>query len=650
MVVILQPMRVSRPASAGRTRPPRPSSARRERPASAGSTHQAPAGHAAELASFLPRERPASAGRERPSPGALDKQWLEHTLAAGLEQPASAGREEKHNDRPRWDRAPRFGKTTGSFHCMDESSNRCKQLEQSRPEPTLRAQALRVAPRRRTECQRFHAELWSGTLIRDEANCSVPAPLVKTMQAQWRDEARNGNRFVCIIETCQNCEGHATTTKHNPKSYLNYRNGTRKWIVDEYPFIHCVELRMPDSSFRLGAFEVYLLCPRAEDPSRSQLLLLHSKLMTRKWPNPEALLARLRVALPEIVPRVEGLLQRDYSRMEAEKALREAEEWGLGSWERVQELASRVGQVTQCLQQGRQGLQTGDKATIRDAVSKGKDLQIPDETVAEWREDLKTRNLVCFSMKHHAHRFRRNAEYAIAVRLVQNATVKPLRLATLTRAVEKARAAEMPEEDIEDVEYLLPQVSDTIDELETALQNCNLEGLAQALDDAMELGVVDERIDLCQRKVGDLASKLVIATDLNDLVELTVGLGEWRLPEEASGDTWSSPDFATIWDAETARQRLQDLVDKAEEHFAAGQWQALQSIVDQLASAHIDEALWQRWTSTLQREHNFTVIKAVSGAGAELKRKLHTMRLKAAMSATSIPVEQLEEAAVNAKT
>jgi hypothetical protein len=320
------------------------------------------------------------------------------------------------------------------------------------------------------------------------------------MKAQWREASKNGSRFLCIFEICQNCHEHAMTTKHDPKLYSGYRNTARDWIREAFPFISFAPLRYAQTSEehplrRVGSFEIYLLCPSDKGCfNSSSNLLLHSKLMTRRWPVQEALITRVRDALPDIVKRVEALQQQEWNERDVERTIKEAEDWGLGSWAPVAELGGRIRKVQSCLVQGQRACESGDKEALRDALLQGKDLHVADKTVNCWRENLKTSNMVMFNIKQHAHRFRKNAEYFVAIRLVESARSPPRKLEILRQAVSKARSADMAEEDFEDVVALLGTVSEVVAALDSSMRVNDLDGMAGAIDQATAISLADKSL------------------------------------------------------------------------------------------------------------------------------------------------------------
>jgi hypothetical protein len=425
------------------------------------------------------------------------------------------------------------------------------------------------------------------------------------------------------------------------------------WIQSEYSFMSCEAMHVSDCFInggcrprRLGAFEVFFMRPNGSG-SGPELYLLHSKLMTVRWPTRKDFWPSFQSALPDIVLRVQTLLASQWTQDQVRATIEDARKSGLESWECVQRLASRIRDADDCLQRGNAACKTGDITQLRAAVRQVEEMkwQISEPTMADWREDLKNKNLMLFNIKSYAKRFRSNATFAAAVRLLKAAAVRPFRVETLEKAVQKAYAADIPEEDFEEVAELLSRSSDLHMDLESALEERDLETMAGAMSEAVHFGLGDELLDRCNHEVATLAQDLRRAAEIHDLLELTQAFMSWKMPSQVSGVAWSWPDFAAILQAEAERVKLQGKVDEAEKRYQSANWKALQSSVERLRDVRLEEGTWERWTAALQRELNFTVLKAVSGAGVALKRKLHTNRLQSALRAKSIAVERLEAAA-----
>eukprot|EP00928_Gymnodinium_smaydae_P080358 TRINITY_DN64071_c0_g1_i1.p1 TRINITY_DN64071_c0_g1~~TRINITY_DN64071_c0_g1_i1.p1 ORF type:complete len:438 (+),score=70.07 TRINITY_DN64071_c0_g1_i1:93-1406(+) len=208
-----------------------------------------------------------------------------------------------------------------------------------------------------------------------ELSVPIPEPLVLAMHSLWHREQTGGacSRYVCVFETCHTCETHAMTFNHDEQAYRRFETMVTQWIVSEFPFIRCLRLHtaaatsrateqmMPMSSphnqdsgggpalppaLRVGAFEVYLLRAGESDCGvelKPQLILLHSKLCSLRWPRRQALLGRLEAALPRVVTRLRQLRSQEVVQdAYLEKVLVEAQAESLGSWELVLDLTRRL--------------------------------------------------------------------------------------------------------------------------------------------------------------------------------------------------------------------------------------------------------------------------------------------------------------------
>eukprot|EP00931_Biecheleriopsis_adriatica_P073226 TRINITY_DN47557_c0_g1_i1.p1 TRINITY_DN47557_c0_g1~~TRINITY_DN47557_c0_g1_i1.p1 ORF type:complete len:1012 (-),score=237.13 TRINITY_DN47557_c0_g1_i1:68-3103(-) len=572
------------------------------------------------MALALNRSRPLSAGSRPGGPGGPDRQ-----------RPASAGPGGK-------------GRSGSEVLKVSGRNPTGKKLSTSPP--------VHVWNQIREPPSISWAERWSTLVDAERDSCSVPAALLSIMQAMWRDAAQRGHKFLCILETCYNCEEHARTTNHNSATYQRYTNQAIELLNKEFPFIR-VELLHKSPHYakrrplqrRIGAFEVFLFFAKNPQDSCTSCLV-HSKLVSLKWPCVERLRARLRAGLPPVVASILEVTSRAWNHEEGLATLREARTWGLGNWDALTSLSERVGAAVDVIEQGQQAFKSGDKAALREALQQGSELQLDDNEMQDWRDDLKRKNMSMLTVKMFAKRFQRNALFFVAVRKLQAAVYPPFRHATLVSAIEKARAADVDEEAVTAAEKLLVYVQEPLRRLQEALTTCSLGELARSIDDLEELGVQDSLLEHAHQELDQTASRARLATESQDYVELQATLHRWHLPtvDEKSGRTMSSNEVADILKADAAREKLKQQIDKAEERFEAKRWDALKSAMDRLTEVHIDEATWERWKSALQREQNFAFIKGVSSAGWELKRQLYATRLKLAMEAEQISVQQLKEA------
>ncbi|CAJ1361988.1 unnamed protein product [Effrenium voratum] len=495
-------------------------------------------------------------------------------------------------------------------------------------------------------------EAYCTQVATDSPSCSVPPKLLELLQNMWRDSVARGRRYVCILEVCHNCEDHRRTTKHNPEKYKAYTENVARLVAQEFSFM-TVEQMHHSRHFgcckrlarRLGAFEVYLLAP--EPGTNNQICtpyLLHSKLTSLTWPNNQQVKHRCLGALPGIVTRILQLPLQDFSVAEGLEVMKEAKALGLDSWEALDGLADRVSSANRALESGQQAAAQKDKKALREAIQECQELQLADEAIEGWMQDLKQSNMALFNIKRQAKRFQRNAAFSAAARRLEGAVQAPLRVEQLKVAIAKAQQAELPEEDIRAALALAARAEAAVQRVAAGFrQRCLLE-VAGAIDDIVQLALQDTALSEAQGTLSLLSQKGACAAQQRDLVELQEVLGAWQI-EAGEGGTASGPEYQAILQAEMVRANLAKQVEEAERRFQAQRWDALQSAVERLKDAHIQDAQWERWTSALQREKQWTVLRAVSGAAVSLKRQLYKRRLEAVLHADQVSLEQLDEAA-----
>eukprot|EP00930_Biecheleria_cincta_P001797 TRINITY_DN102895_c0_g1_i1.p1 TRINITY_DN102895_c0_g1~~TRINITY_DN102895_c0_g1_i1.p1 ORF type:complete len:995 (+),score=168.09 TRINITY_DN102895_c0_g1_i1:97-3081(+) len=507
------------------------------------------------------------------------------------------------------------------------------------------------------------AEQWSTKVDASGCGdrCSIPDSIVDVLKKMWNDSTKRGVKYLCVLETCYNCEEHARTTMHKSGQYQRYANMVEQMLCSDFPFVSYEQFHLSKAykacrppPRRVGAFELYLLySPYGNNHCVN--FLAHSKFVSLRWPCCDKLRDRLRQALPAIVSRVQEVVldASAWNLAEGRQVIREATALGLANWEPLNDLTDRVASADCCLELGQEAMAGNDKETLRGALQQVSELQLSDDAIAGWRQDLKEKNMAIFNMKSHARRFCQNAAFAIAVRKLQAAMVPPLRLARLVDAVQRGRAAEVAEEDLLPAVDAHGRVSHAIDELRRALQNYNLLELSNSMQRLADMNVEDENIDRARSELGRIASRVQCAVQLQDLVWLQDGLGHWQIstdtPSPMTHDQIIGSSLRSIVGGEKMRLKLQGRVDEAERRYETKQWKALKSAVEKLNDVHVDENTWERWLSALKREDNLSLIKSVSGAGRELKRKLHGSRLQAALKAERISLEQLEAAVSDAE-
>lgn len=499
---------------------------------------------------------------------------------------------------------------------------------------------------------------WCTRVAETEAagpSCSLPIALVEVLQGIWRDALARGRRFVCIIETCHDCEDHRRTTKHKPEKYRAYAAQVTDLIAKEFSFMAVEQMHLSRHYWakrvvrRLGAFEVYILAPDGPLNDKACVIsLAHSKLTSLNWPNLGLLKTRLVSALPGIVRRILLLRSQNWNVTEGQMVMQEAKAWGLSQWDALDGLADQVSSANRVLEQGQSALERNDKEALREAISDCQELQLADDLIGGWMDELKQKNMALFSIKLHAKRFQRNAAFAAASRQLVGAQQRPLRKAKLEAAILKAQKAEVPEEEILPAAHLQSRVEDAIYRITSAMEQQTLLEMACGIDEAQELGVQDEALSKAQSLLTSFGQRAQRASEQRDLVELEWILGAWKIDDVGTGEgsaTASGPEYQAVLQAEKVRGSLTKQVEEAERRFEAKRWDALKSAMERLQDAHIQEDIWDRWASAIRTEKHWSILHAVSGAALQLKRRLHTRRLEAVLQAEKVSLTQLDEAA-----
>ena len=141
------------------------------------------------------------------------------------------------------------------------------------------------------------------------------------------------NQFIVTIEYCSNCQEHSVFTSHNAELYKNYALSLQKCILLRFPFISVLlkpietdiqvkfnnlkekeekvkknKINALFKDVRLGAFEVqlcYKVKKNKEDKNPKEvIILLHSKLETKKWPKIETILDKIVQYMPRFMGRI----------------------------------------------------------------------------------------------------------------------------------------------------------------------------------------------------------------------------------------------------------------------------------------------------------------------------------------------------------
>eukprot|EP00930_Biecheleria_cincta_P079684 TRINITY_DN675_c1_g2_i2.p1 TRINITY_DN675_c1_g2~~TRINITY_DN675_c1_g2_i2.p1 ORF type:complete len:1350 (-),score=330.26 TRINITY_DN675_c1_g2_i2:317-4366(-) len=115
------------------------------------------------------------------------------------------------------------------------------------------------------------------------------------------DQLRLEDSWCLVVETCHQCETHVQFMRHDPEQYKNALQVlTLAANQCEHTKLACVQLPTPDLGQRMGACEVFLLPPRILETCSAPAYLLHSKLLTKTWPNARGLCYRMEQEIPAL--------------------------------------------------------------------------------------------------------------------------------------------------------------------------------------------------------------------------------------------------------------------------------------------------------------------------------------------------------------
>ena len=138
------------------------------------------------------------------------------------------------------------------------------------------------------------------------------------------------NQYVITIEYCSNCKEHSKITSHKADLYKNYALSLQKCILLRFPFITVLlkpietdiqngDYKLPKveknggnfplqylnnqyKEVRIGAFEVQLFFKSRKE--EEQIVILHSKLETKRWPKIETILGKIVSYMPKFMGRI----------------------------------------------------------------------------------------------------------------------------------------------------------------------------------------------------------------------------------------------------------------------------------------------------------------------------------------------------------
>ena len=105
---------------------------------------------------------------------------------------------------------------------------------------------------------------------------------------------------LLTIEHCDNCEDHANSTRHDPMKYFQNAQTLKNAVHARYPMVKIItkpitKLDPLASTQRIGAFEVQI---SSKFRGKLNTELLHSKLVSRKWPDISEIISRIAAYLP----------------------------------------------------------------------------------------------------------------------------------------------------------------------------------------------------------------------------------------------------------------------------------------------------------------------------------------------------------------
>lgn len=108
------------------------------------------------------------------------------------------------------------------------------------------------------------------------------------------------NEVLLTIEHCDNCEEHSGTTRHDPLKYYQLAQTIKNAVLSRYPMVKILikpvsKLDPESNKKRMGAFEVQV---SNKSKGKLTIVVLHSKLSTRKWPDVNEVVTKLSSYLP----------------------------------------------------------------------------------------------------------------------------------------------------------------------------------------------------------------------------------------------------------------------------------------------------------------------------------------------------------------
>ncbi|CAK0850943.1 unnamed protein product, partial [Prorocentrum cordatum] len=234
------------------------------------------------------RRAPAATGPERRAPASAQPQRPASARAGGRPRPQSAG-----GGRPT---DPHGVSLLGGAAAPPRPGWGAPAPASPTSSGVLRSSFARSSFASSSFLERLPASLsWGGAGAPEGGSGQQGGTVPAAVSAQLRRMCRGMREPFFAVETCHNCESHIWNTRHCQRRYderFQAFQSTVKEHQSMFDACQCVQLHMPGPrglqgppTNRYGAFEVYLVDP--SEPEKPKVV--HSKLQTRKWPNPLAL-------------------------------------------------------------------------------------------------------------------------------------------------------------------------------------------------------------------------------------------------------------------------------------------------------------------------------------------------------------------------
>ncbi|KAL4468006.1 hypothetical protein ABPG72_015876 [Tetrahymena utriculariae] len=148
-----------------------------------------------------------------------------------------------------------------------------------------------------------------GYIVKDKYQIKLNETRAKVKEQREKEDVRFYPEFknvkdrdvIVVIEYCNDCQNHQSTTKHDEEHYIRLANNYKILILKHFPvakvFLKPVRVDQNASSIqniyarqRIGAFEIYVMSKTQGEPKKG---CVHSKLKTGKWPSSAQVLNQL---------------------------------------------------------------------------------------------------------------------------------------------------------------------------------------------------------------------------------------------------------------------------------------------------------------------------------------------------------------------